>query len=201
MRFSKIRVWFTAACLLFVTVLAGTAQAGGAPTDAMLANTCAGCHGTNGDAAGPAIPSISSMKAATQVAMMKEFASGERPSTIMGRIAKGYSDAEIQQIANFFEKQAWVRARKQNIGGNFKRGKKLHSKMKCKNCHENNGRTQDAEEVMFRLAGQHPEALVIMMQNYKTQKFPATAKSMTKRIKKLTDQQMKDLATFYSRLK
>jgi cytochrome c553 len=33
---------------------------------------------------------------------MQAFRSGERPSTVMGRIAKGYSDEEIHAIA------AWV---------------------------------------------------------------------------------------------
>jgi cytochrome subunit of sulfide dehydrogenase len=30
---------------------------------------------------------------------MRGFRSGERPSTVMGRIAKGFSDDEIQSIA------------------------------------------------------------------------------------------------------
>jgi sulfide dehydrogenase cytochrome subunit len=30
---------------------------------------------------------------------MQQFRSGQRPSTVMGRIAKGFSDDEIQAIA------------------------------------------------------------------------------------------------------
>ena len=33
---------------------------------------------------------------------MKELRNGERDSTVMGRIAKGYSDREIFLIANYF---------------------------------------------------------------------------------------------------
>jgi hypothetical protein len=36
---------------------------------------------------------------------MKKFKSGERPSTVMGRLAKGYSDAEVDGDGRFFSKQ------------------------------------------------------------------------------------------------
>jgi len=33
---------------------------------------------------------------------MKQFKSGEQPSTVMGQLAKGYSDGEIEAIAAYF---------------------------------------------------------------------------------------------------
>ena len=36
---------------------------------------------------------------------MKAFRDGSRPSTIMGRIAKGYTDAEITAMANYISSQ------------------------------------------------------------------------------------------------
>jgi cytochrome c553 len=36
---------------------------------------------------------------------MKQFRSGARPSTLMGQLAKGYSDGEIDLIAAFFAAQ------------------------------------------------------------------------------------------------
>ncbi len=68
---------------------------------AILANPCAGCHGMNGESAGP-IPSINHLSADALVAAMKAFKSGERPATVMDRIAKGYTDEEIQRIADYF---------------------------------------------------------------------------------------------------
>lgn len=37
---------------------------------------------------------------------MREFKSGARPATVMGRIAKGFDDAEIDAMAEWFAKQA-----------------------------------------------------------------------------------------------
>lgn len=68
---------------------------------AMLSNSCAGCHGTDGRSPG-AIPSINGKSAQFIATALKEFRDGARPSTVMGRHAKGYSDAEIKKIAEYF---------------------------------------------------------------------------------------------------
>lgn len=69
---------------------------------AVLANPCAGCHGMNGVSAG-SIPPINHLGSDALVAAMKAFKSGERPATVMDRIAKGYTDEEIQRIADYFQ--------------------------------------------------------------------------------------------------
>ena len=51
------------------------------------------------------MPTLASQSKEAIEAAMKKFKSGERPSTIMGRLAKGYSDAEITAMAEFFSKQ------------------------------------------------------------------------------------------------
>lgn len=67
----------------------------------MLGNTCAGCHGVNGISDG-AIPSIAGLPSRDLSESMHAFASGERASTVMQRIAKGYSDADIKALATHF---------------------------------------------------------------------------------------------------
>ena len=67
----------------------------------MLANSCAACHGTDGNSPG-AIPSIHGKSAEFIASSLKEFRSGERNSTVMGRHAAGYTDQEIQLIADYF---------------------------------------------------------------------------------------------------
>ena len=85
--------------LLVAGALALPAAASAAPpTPAMLSNACAGCHGTNGGSAGMSLPSLSNQSKAAIVEAMKKFKSGERPSTIMGRLAKGYSDADFDAM-------------------------------------------------------------------------------------------------------
>lgn len=64
----------------------------------LLAFSCAGCHGPGGHSPGT-IPSINGRSQAALAEALRGFRAGERPSTVMGRIAKGYSDAEIDAVA------------------------------------------------------------------------------------------------------
>ncbi len=67
---------------------------------ANMANNCFTCHGPDGRSPG-SIPSLNTQTAAAIAATLKAFKSGARPSTVMGRHAKGYSDAEIDALANY----------------------------------------------------------------------------------------------------
>jgi cytochrome c553 len=71
-----------------------------------LAATCANCHGTAGKAVeGSVVPGLAGRSAETIVERMKSFKDGSRSATVMHQIAKGYSDAQIQQIAAYFAAQ------------------------------------------------------------------------------------------------
>jgi sulfide dehydrogenase cytochrome subunit len=67
----------------------------------MLSNSCSACHGTDGKSPG-AIPGINGKTASFIASALKEFRDGKRASTVMGRHASGYSDKEIQLIADYF---------------------------------------------------------------------------------------------------
>ncbi|WP_349741464.1 c-type cytochrome [Roseateles cavernae] len=68
-----------------------------------LAATCANCHGTAGRAVeGSAVPGLAGMPAAYFSEQMKAFKSGARQATVMHQLAKGYSEAQIEQLAGYF---------------------------------------------------------------------------------------------------
>ena len=62
------------------------------------ASSCSGCHAVSAKVDTPA-PRIRGRQPAEIIAAMQAFRSGERSSTVMGRIAKGFSDDEIRAIA------------------------------------------------------------------------------------------------------
>ena len=71
-----------------------------------LAATCANCHGTQGRAAdGSAVPGLAGLPREHMVTQLKAFKAGTRPATIMHQLAKGYSDAQIEQLATYFAAQ------------------------------------------------------------------------------------------------
>lgn len=69
-----------------------------------LAGNCANCHGTVGNAHG-AMPSLAGQQKTYIVEQMRAFRDGKRPATIMHQLAKGYTDQQIELIADFYSKQ------------------------------------------------------------------------------------------------
>jgi len=71
-----------------------------------LAANCAQCHGTDGRAApGSAMPALAGMPRDYLSTQLKAFKGGSRPSTIMTQLAKGYTDAQLEQLAAYFAAQ------------------------------------------------------------------------------------------------
>jgi cytochrome c553 len=69
-----------------------------------LAANCANCHGTTGNAQG-AMPSLAGQQKGYIVDQMNAFRDGKRPATIMHQLSKGYTDQQIELIADHFSRQ------------------------------------------------------------------------------------------------
>jgi cytochrome subunit of sulfide dehydrogenase len=71
-----------------------------------MAAACAQCHGTDGRSApGSTVPPIAGMPRDHLSAQLKAFKAGSRPSTVMGQLAKGFNDAQLEQLADYFSRQ------------------------------------------------------------------------------------------------
>jgi sulfide dehydrogenase cytochrome subunit len=81
-----------------------TAEAAPDAQARQLAATCSACHGTNGKSVG-GTPVLAGLNRAHFIKQMKDFKSGARPATVMQRHAAGYSDAEIEKMADYFAAQ------------------------------------------------------------------------------------------------
>ncbi len=101
----KNQRWLVLA-LLCAGVSAASAQSADVLYVRSLAANCANCHGTNGRTVNDsAVPGLAGMPRDYMVAQMTAFKSGARQATIMHQLAKGYSDAQIEQLATFFAAQ------------------------------------------------------------------------------------------------
>ena len=101
----------SALCLAALPVAAADAPAvappSAPPSPAAVANmigNCYSCHGTDGRSPGN-IPSLTGKNTEQALLMLKEFKSGRLPSTVMTRHAKGYTDAELEAMANYIGTQ------------------------------------------------------------------------------------------------
>jgi len=85
----------TAACVLNADVFAASPE----PHPAAMA--CSGCHPATASVQTP-VPRLQGRNATEIIEQMQAFRDGKREATVMGRIAKGFSDPEIQAIAVWY---------------------------------------------------------------------------------------------------
>jgi len=84
-----------------ILICGGTAFAADAPAGAA---SCSGCHAANPRVETP-VPPLAGRLAADIAGAIIAYKSGERKGTIMDRIAKGFSEDEIQAIAAWYAAQ------------------------------------------------------------------------------------------------
>lgn len=88
--------------LLTLSLLLGVPAWAQAPDANLLAGACAGCHGVSGQG-GHGIPSIRQTQNIVEfISAMQAFGANRREATVMGRISRGYSEAEIAALAHFY---------------------------------------------------------------------------------------------------
>jgi len=184
---------------LLVTVFgafaaAGSMQVQAEPSAAMLANTCAGCHGTDGKSVGPASPNLAGMSEAYFIDTMLAFKSGDRQSTIMGRIAKGYTEGQIESMAGFFASKPVYMASQKLDAKQAKAGAKSYDKA-CSKCHDENGGLPDDDSGI--LAGQWLPYLQYSMEDF-AGGHRDQPKKMKKAVKKLSDDELQAVLTFFA---
>ena len=198
------------------------ATADGASAE-MLSDTCLGCHGPGGISAGPATPTISGMSEVYIIGAMLAYKYDNdedkvdeiieadleledveffaRTSTVMNRISKGYSEAEIKTIAKHFANLPFESANQSANAGQAKSGATLHE-THCEKCHEDGG--SSAEDDAGVLAGQWVPYLEYTMAD-----FASGDRDMPKKMKKQMeeahaasgDEAVRDLIQFYANKK
>jgi sulfide dehydrogenase cytochrome subunit len=189
---------------------------------AMLVNTCVACHGESGNSVGPAIPNIAGVSPNYFMAAMLAYKYDDeekleeaidndpdfedveafpRYSTIMGRIAKGYTEDEIKQMAAFFSSQELTLPAQAFDTESAERGRKIHDRH-CDKCHEDEGRS--AEDDTGVLAGQWIPYFMYTMTDFR-EKHRDMPKKMKKEVDEIEenigDKGFQHLADYYASIK
>jgi sulfide dehydrogenase cytochrome subunit len=69
---------------------------------ATMAHSCAACHGTNGQLGDEYFMPLAGMPVQQFVATMADFREGKRAATLMGHVARGFTDADLKAMGEFF---------------------------------------------------------------------------------------------------
>lgn len=98
-----MKYWITGltGCALFVAN--GMATADQVAAGKLKAQSCTMCHGANGISQMPGAPNLAGQPAIYLAEQLKNYRSGKRSNEIMNVIAKPLSDADIGNLAAWFE--------------------------------------------------------------------------------------------------
>lgn len=172
---------FTHLYLLGGLAIASPSLLAATPSGATLGGTCAACHGYQGNSVG-IIPSLAGNTAEYFVDTMEAFKSGDRKSTVMGRVAKGYTSEEIEKMGKYFAVQKPIPMAQNYDSAKAALGAKIH-KESCNKCHEDGGKSGAEDPV---LAGQSMLYLKYSMADFKN-KDREPDKKMSKKVKEVIE--------------
>ncbi len=139
--------------------------------EAKFTESCAACHGADGNSATPANPKLAQQHPEYIFKQLKEFKGGQRQSAIMMGMVTQLSEQDMKNIA------AWVTTKKAKPG--FAKDKELvvlgeriyrggiadRQVPACAGCHSPNGAGMPAQYP--RLSGQHADYTTAQLTNFR----------------------------------
>lgn len=87
-------------------------------TGKMVGDNCSACHGTQGRIFDEVIPPLAGMPKDTFVKLMMDFKNEKRPTIIMNKISRAFTDGEIERMGQYFAKQPatpWLAKTKKEV--------------------------------------------------------------------------------------
>lgn len=154
---------------------------------------CGACHGERGISRLPGMPNLAGLEAQYLIAAMKAYVTGERKHELKRLLLAGVSDAELDNIANFYAKQAPGRAQTSAIG-DPSAGKTAAAP--CIGCHNEQGTA--VTPAWPSLAGQDARSIAEALRAYKNgSRTNEIHKSV---IAELDERAFNDIASYYASL-
>lgn len=162
-----------------------------------LAQTCAACHGPDGNSQNPAFPILAGQTWRYIYIQLKDFKEGRRTDPVMSPMAAILSRDEMIALGNFFAAQKPRPIAFKADGARAAAGKKTSDAVLCPMCHL--GGFVGQNEIP-RVAGQYPEYVRKQLKDFKARKRTNDAGNMTSVAGTLSDEDIENLAHFIANL-
>jgi cytochrome c553 len=151
---------------------------------------CASCHGNEGNATTPGIPSLAGQQPRYLVDAIHEYLGGERKTSPMHAKLTGITRIDVENVALYFGSQTPA-TRTPQPKGDPNAGEKLSAV--CSGCHGLQGVSSDSATPS--LAGQDQQYLVGAIKEYRTSR---KRESMRTYVQGISDRDIGDITAFYA---
>ena len=185
----KLKLLACAAALILPAFLF-MGMAGAAKSD-----SCAHCHGTDGNSTSSAYPSLAGQTRDYLYRQIKAFKDGQRKNSMMSPAVVVLSDQDMQDLAEYFSEQTLIRSTAKTDPAVVAQGKKIASEAQCVACHQPNFKGLNE---FPRVSRQKYPYIVKQLKDYRDGTRASDIMGPT--VKNLTDEQIEALAQYLTSL-
>lgn len=169
----------------------------------VVTRTCARCHGVDGTGRGnAAFPRLAGQNGTYMINALEAYARGDRHSGIMGPIAASLSASTIREVARYYQSRDAESENGPLDEASIERGERIalnehEGEKPCTECHH-----PDTKDEYPNLDGQYADYIVQQLELFAERKRGGSehAKKMLPIAPKLTEQERRDVATYFASL-
>jgi cytochrome c553 len=162
-----------------------------------LLPTCGACHGADGNAQIPGMPSLAGQPKVfieNQLVMIRE---GMRPVPQMQGMLDKVTDEDFVFFAKYFSELPVKPSTLQIDAAKAKKGADIADRALCGSCHQ---KDYSGKEQMPRLAGQREDFLFANMKQFRDGQAPGRDTIMVSTLRGMSDAQLSELAHYFATL-
>ena len=184
-------------CVVAAALLTGTLSAFAAAPPETL-EPCFACHGTTGQSETENVPSLGAQPSKYVLIQLFMFREKLRPVEPMTELTKDWSDADLQQTADFIATLPPPKPTTDPVDPpRLERARALVEQNQCNVCHRPDF---SGQENVPRLAGQREDYLLKALREYKSGARHGYEPTMAKVLQPVDDAQLVEFAYYLSRL-
>jgi cytochrome c553 len=183
--------------VVLIAAIPGTGPAADLEAGRRKAEPCAACHGPDGNANIPGTPSLAGQPVYFTHWQLIKFRDGRRKDPQMSAFAKNLSDADMADLAAYYEAQQPRPRPAATDPAKIVAGQRLAELHHCSSCHR--PRFTGQQQVP-RLAGQDYDYLLKLLRGFKARTASDLDGTMTIAAQPLTDEDILNLVHFLASL-
>jgi cytochrome c553 len=161
------------------------------------AEPCAACHGADGNATVPGMPSLAGQHAYFTHWQLIKYRDGRRKDPQMSPIAQNLSDTDMADLAAYYATQRPRPRPATTDPAKVAEGKRLAHLHHCSSCHRPD---LSGQQQVPRLAGQDYDYLLRLLRGFKAKTASDLDGTMTMAAEPLREEEIVDLVHFMSSL-
>jgi cytochrome c553 len=161
------------------------------------AEACAACHGVDGNAVATMFPTLAGQNARYLYLQLKDYKEGRRQNPMMSAMAANLAKEDMQDLAAYFASQKQQRSTFKADPERIKAGAAKAEESLCAMCHMGG---MSGQNEIPRVAGQHPDYVLMQLKNFKSRERHNDAGNMTSLAQTLSENDMENLAHWISSL-